>query len=311
MTHQQLTDAQRERDALRVAYEAQQLRLKELSERVVALEDRVMLDRAPGRSGRGAGLWGRPLRGEADRSLPVVKLSALQPRRAERRALAEPPSVQQMREERLERLGQGAEEEVPTLTAQNVSLFKRKRPKKRRAQQPYPAPEGSAQASSLGVVPVPPSPKGQRPSQPAPLVAPAAPASAPLQPSPAPLAPRDPFDELLKEARVALKGGDWTEAKRGYEQVLSLSPKASDRSKARLGLARVLQGQGRSRDAIEALRALIQDDPSGALVPSALLEIGQLQLNSGQSAQGRATLTRLKSLYPNTAAARRAEGLLP
>lgn len=332
---QQVADAQRERDALRVAYEAQQLRIKELSERIVALEDRVMLDVSPNQGSRGAGLWGRTQRGEQPRRLPVVKLSALngRPRARSLSATDTPPSVQVMRAERLERQGRPQkEEEVPTLTAQNVESFKKRKQRSRskRARTPYPPPKGAAEASSLGVVPVPPSPQEPR-SQvtnsgrpPLPVIsAPSALGSAPValsteadvgtaseqvRPS---SPPQDPFTALLLSADGALASRDWAEAKRRYEQVLSLSPKASDRSRARLGVARVFKGKGRHREAIETLRALIQADPSGKQVPRALLEIGELQLQSGQVAQGRATLTRLKSLYPNTAAARRAEGILP
>ena len=310
-----------------------------------------MLDVSPSRSSRGAGLWGRPQRGAQPRQLPVVKLSALSGRPSSQPATysAAPPSAQLMRAERLERLGRAPEVEgVPTLTAQNVDQFKRKGSKRgaqrraQRARAPYPAPQGSEGASSLGVVPVPPSPQGEKPSvardqrRPSPLAGAALERGAALKepaqerpesgpdslggPSEAPLTSltaspqgtsRDPFSALLVSADAALKSRDWAEAKRSYEQVLSLAPTSSDRSKARLGIARALKGRGRHREAIEALRALIQADPSGALVPSALWEIGDIQLTSGQAAQGKATLTRLKSLYPNTSAARRAERVLP
>jgi len=331
---EQVADAQRERDALRVAYEAQHLRIKELSERIVALEDRVMLDVSAGRGSRSAGLWGRPQRGAQAKRLPVVKLSALngRPVSQARTSADAPPSVQVMRAERLERMGRASEgDEVPTLTAQNVESFKKRKQTRRskRARRHYPAPKGATEASSLGVVPVPPSPQEPRPrttthappalpvvSTPARRESSGEPlrveaqvsdvsAQEPLQP------PQDPFTGLLRIADRALKSRDWAEARRRYEQVLSLSSKASDRSRARLGVARVLKGKGRRREAIETLRDLIQADPSGKQVPRALLEIGELQLQSGQVAQGRATLTRLKSLYPNTAAARRAEGILP
>ena len=123
-------EAARERDALRVAYEAQQLKLKELSERLLALEDRLTLEGGAQTANArplpsGGGLWGRPIARDLS-ALPVVRLS-----RAQR-----PPSAQRLRDERLALEGrQGgqagqagqAEDGVPTLTADNVTRFRRER----------------------------------------------------------------------------------------------------------------------------------------------------------------------------------------
>ena len=346
----QLLDAQRERDALRVAYEAQQLKLKELSERVIALEDRVMLSAAPKSSGRGSGLWGRPLTARVPAGLPVVKLSEMgsQPRREARgsrliktqRPQSAPPSAQEMRDERLQEAGERLDD-VPTLTADNIKGYQRarrelnsgasavekpvespvteRRAKRKRPRRAHPAPEGSERAASLGVVPVPPRPREVSAEVEPANDAPESATQGELQSEPQGLprgeplsarADQDPFGEALRVAQTALLGAKWAEARRSFEQVLSLSPKAEERSSARYGIARVLQGQGRPLEAIDTLKSLIQADPSGRLVPSALLLIGELQLSAGQGAQGRATLSRLKSLYPNTSAARRAEGLL-
>lgn len=321
---QQTLDAQRERDALRVAYEAQQLRIKELSDRIIALEDRVMLDHSSNRNVRGAGLWGRSIKQASNRQLPVVKLSALRSR--EIHGLSETPntempSVQDMREKRLEELGRQANNEgVPTLTAHNIDSFKKKR-KKSSPRRIYDAPKGSDQASSLGVVPIPPTPL----SSPIPhsvakhststIEGESEVSDASLVPTTAPVVDslkvtQDPFKVLLSEAERALASHNWSEANRRYQQILSRSLDSSDQSRARLGLAKVLRGKGSFNEAVKMLRALIQADPSGHVVPTALLEIGDIQLSSGQEAQGRATLMRLKSLYPNTTAARRAESLL-
>jgi len=342
----QLLDAQRERDALRVAYEAQQLKLKELSERVIALEDRVMLSAAPKSSGRGTGLWGRPLTTRVPAGLPVVKLSEMgaQPRREARgsrliktqRPRSAPPSAQEMRDERLQEAGERLDA-VPTLTADNIKGYQRarreihsgggavespvaeRRAKRKRSRRAHPAPEGSERAASLGVVPVPPRPRGAPPkakpiSDALELETRDEHQSEPQEPTGGEAlnarADQDPFAEALRVAQVALSTAKWAEARRSFEQVLSLSPKAEERSSARYGIARALQGQGRPLEAIDTLKSLIQADPSGRLVPSALLLIGELQLSAGQGAQGRATLSRLKSLYPNTSAARRAEGLV-
>ena len=128
VTRAQLEDARRERDALRVAYEAQQLRLKELSDRLSTLEDRVVA---------------HPARAPRDLSaLPVVRLSRRPSSPGER---ASPPSAQAMRAARLARQWRGAEGggdeagELPALTADNISDFT---PITRREREAYLAPQG-------------------------------------------------------------------------------------------------------------------------------------------------------------------------
>ena len=116
----------------------------------------------------------------------------------------------------------------------------------------------------------------------------------------------DPFEHALNAARASLREERWAEAKPRFERVLSLAPSEAHRARARYGLALSLKGLGDLPAASAQLLELVQADPAGPLVPQALLQVGLIQLSSGQEAQGRATLTRLTRLYPNTSAARQA-----
>ena len=340
-------EAARERDALRVAYEAQQLKMKELSERLLALEDRLTLegggrpshmDASRGRSAElpsGGGLWGRPQARDLS-VLPVVRLS-----RAQR-----PPSAQRLRDERLALEGRAGEGEVPTLTASNVARFRRDpstapvsveraptndqrdqrdqldQTTRKRKRRPYAPPQGAEEAASLGVVPLPKRPL--TPSTPSILSAPPSPPSLQEEPrsqaqeqgltseqSTQPSTPQEPSLAALQQAKRHTEARLWAEAREAYELVITLPPSAERRAEGRFGLALSLKALTQKSAALSTFRALIQASPTSPLVPDALLEIGALQLSSGDPAQGRATLTRLKSLYPHTSAARRADGLLP
>jgi TolA-binding protein len=266
-------------------------------------------------------------------------------------------SAQAMRDARLSRGGHPTGDDVPTLTADNISEFKRlgaqqgspegaqepdEARAKRRKRRTYEAPEGAEDATSLGVVPLPPrqrlsvSTSGSSATTSAALAPSMARASlTPLpviegqdhspqasdhltaqQPQEAQEPPSQGSSEGSLELAFAqaarhLEAARWGEAIKAHELLISLTPNTQLRSKARYGLALALKGSGRHQEATSAFRALIQGDPAGALVPQALLEIGALQLSSGERAKGRATLMRLKSLYPQTSAARRADGLLP
>ena len=77
-----------------------------------------------------------------------------------------------------------------------------------------------------------------------------------------------------------------------------------------LALGLHLHQRGQRRRALGLFKRLISEDPTGNQVPEALLMIGQVQRELGAVAEGRQTLARLISLFPETPAAERARARL-
>ena len=68
--------------------------------------------------------------------------------------------------------------------------------------------------------------------------------------------------------------------------------------------------RGRYADALSTFRRVLEVYPTGNQVPDALLMIGLTQTKMGRAAEGRETLSRLRAMYPDTAAARQADSAL-
>ena len=97
---------------------------------------------------------------------------------------------------------------------------------------------------------------------------------------------------------------NWSEAAAAYSKAYELQPSVGDYV---LFQKSVMQGYaGNFNGKLEGLRRLLSEFPSSALVPDALLEMTEAQIQTGHPAEAVATWKRLIEDYPSTSQGRRA-----
>jgi TolA-binding protein len=95
-----------------------------------------------------------------------------------------------------------------------------------------------------------------------------------------------------------------------YQRQIASSASSSERAPILLQLATELRRRGQRGQAMRLMRRLISESPTHQVVPDALYLMGRLQIERGEEAKGRATLLRLSRLYPNAQAAQSARKFL-
>ena len=95
-----------------------------------------------------------------------------------------------------------------------------------------------------------------------------------------------------------------------YQRQIASSASPSERAPILLQLATELRRRGQRGPAMRLMRRLISECPTHKVVPDALYLMGRLQIERGEEAKGRATLLRLSRLYPNAQAAQSARKFL-
>lgn len=101
---------------------------------------------------------------------------------------------------------------------------------------------------------------------------------------------------------------DFTSAAEWYGKAYGFDPSAGDYPVYQQGMMKGLQRDHKGK--IEILNRMIEEFPTSALVPSALLEMGESYGETGQSGRSVETYTLLASRYPTTAQGRKARLLL-
>ena len=304
----QLKDAQRERDILRDAYEAQQLRLKELESRLLKIEDddvgstksnvrmnRQVTSQRQRSSTKSKGLWPR----ERLRALPVVMVKRdqvysktnetysepkLELDEVQRRRRSRNPSVKENTRKKLVTTSVRQKQRevkkktsLPSLNARNLSDYRdldqvKKEQKidrmKRTERQTYQEPSLKKYKTESR-----PRPFVERPK-------------ASSQPS------------VMNQIR---EQGD----QENIDQAISANPISQG-----LQQAQTYRKQGRLKEAMRIAKRLIAESPTDPLIPNVLYLMGRLQIEQGQATAGRSTLLRLSRLYPKASAAKEAQQFL-
>lgn len=119
----------------------------------------------------------------------------------------------------------------------------------------------------------------------------------------------DPISAYKRASRLQ-QSGDLAKAIDAFGAFVKQHPDHgyADNALFRLGEAKYAQVQYGA--ALDAFRRLVRSYPDGNMVPDALLMIGKTQDKLGRPAQGRETLARLMTMFPSTAAARKAAKVL-
>jgi len=110
-------------------------------------------------------------------------------------------------------------------------------------------------------------------------------------------------DQLWGVARDQHQRGSLSTAQRAYDQFVREHPNDPRAPDARWFMADILVQQDRPEDALEAYEEIQRLWPTHARVPDALLRIGLLQRDLGDTDDARATLERLINSYPESSSA--------
>ena len=311
-----LNTAQRERAVLRDAYDAQQLRIRELEARLVRIEDRESVGRGQARlrdqpsSSRRSEPWAitskglrggevseegrarskQSSRGWGDRrlrALPIVRVrSSAEDDRVDdttQGRVERPSKPKRLTRERL-RDRKEKSPLTPTLTAETLSQYRdpdRVRPRDTRGEEQPKRSMKKPDDQRVTTKDTPsPSLKTVKSEETRPLVPPSA---------------TPPASAISETSPSTSRQSDIVERTRQHEK---------------LTLAQSLKEQGRLDSASRVLREMISEDPTHSSVPAALLLMGHIQIEQGKTKAGKATLLRLSRLYSDTAAARSARQYL-
>lgn len=299
-----LKDAQRERDILRDAYEAQQLRLKELESRLLKLEDGGLAGNSTVSAAVNA-----PTR-YASRQRTKVKTSRQSAWSRERlRAL---PVVMVKRDQIASKLSKDAierntqEDELERTQVKSQRQKERsskKRTRKRSSRKVNISPKESLRASKDA---------NRLPTLTANNV------RQYRDPDRA-LKQEQDVSQLSQEPKTSMSTSH--DEKEHEAQTLIESEKYEGREKyeereipnsmsQNLRLAQSYRKQGRLQEAMRMAKRLISEAPTDPLIPDVLYLMGRLQIEQGQNMAGRSTLLRLSRLYPQTSAAKEAQVFL-
>ena len=336
----QLKTAQHERDVLRDAYEAQQLRLRELELRLLKLEDRQVMGARDAHSDSRAASSNRdtyttpsrpsrlnstqmtsstskqdersrrltPNDGQPEawrtrrlRALPVVRVSASQ-------ALSASGDFEREPQERGHRSVDTHVERprrVRRSTSRSASRPVRSTSRKRDQEIPTLTSRKSRQERAPDSHPSPPQRRDARPPH-------LAHADEHVHHQPPGTsrtlhAQSSTHQSPSQSAPQKTPRADLVET---YQRQISGATSASERAPLLIKLAKELRRRGQTGEAMRLMKRLISESPTHSVVPDALYLMGRLHIERGAEAQGRATLLRLSRLYPNARAAQSARQFL-
>lgn len=277
----QLDTLQREIAVLKDAQSSQQSRIEHLRDQVALLNDRLEARQLhPGAVSMVA---------PAGRPLPVVKL---RPPVAERQPPVAAPSAP-------------AEPAQPVDTRPPVTITQADLDAmspapavapRRLPGRPVPPPANAAMAGNLGVVPL--APRGPRGATPRSTTRRADPARS------------DPAVTAYKRAYDLYRNGNFSAAGPALKRFVRDHAQHDYADNALFWVGKIEFDQSRFSAALATFRRVVSTWPAGNKVPDALLMIGLTQAKLGQGAEGRETLARLRAMYPQTEAARKADARL-
>ena len=304
----QLKDAQRERDILRDAYEAQQLRLKELESRLLKIEDgglgiaqssRMSKVQAEGNRQRPSanpkGSWPR----KRLRALPVVMVKRDQVYSRTNESYSE-TQIERDETLRRKRLRSPSKKESPQRKLSTRSVRQKQRGIKKKASLPslnarnlgdYRGPDQVTQARKVNREQKSARQRYQEPR---------------LSKYEVDSKPRTPVERttISSESNMINQTSEQS-AQNTYDQVISADPIGQG-----LKQAQAYRKQGRLKEAMSIAKRLIAESPTDPLIPNVLYLMGRLQIEQGQTTAGRSTLLRLSRLYPKASAAKEAQQFL-
>ena len=305
----QLKDAQRERDILRDAYEAQQLRLKELESRLLKIEDgglgivqsssRTSKVQAEGYRQRSStnskGSWPR----ERLRALPVVMVKRDQGYSRTNESYSE-AQIERDETQRRKGLRSQSRKESPRRKISTKSVRLRQREVKKKASLPslnarnledYRGPGQVAQARKVDREQRNERQKYQEPR---------------LRKYEIDSKPHAPVERTTVRSESTVRNQTHEQiAQNTYDQAISTNPVTQG-----LKQAQAYRKQGRLKEAMRIAKRLIAESPTDPLIPNVLYLMGRLQIEQGQTTAGRSTLLRLSRLYPKASAAKEAQQFL-
>ena len=154
-----------------------------------------------------------------------------------------------------------------------------------------PPPANASGAGNLGVVPLA-QPKGRR-ATPRPAVESA-----------------DPAIAAYKRAYNLYRSGAFSEAAPALVTFVRDHGSHDYADNALFWVGQIQFDQSRFQAALGTFRQVVDSYPAGNKVPDALLMIGLTQAKLGRGAEGRETLARLRAMFPQTEAARKADARL-
>jgi len=328
----QLKTAQHERDVLRDAYEAQQLRLRELELRLLKLEDRQLIGQ---RETRSITSTSKDIQSGRPHSTPYLTSPQAQhptPPQSSNQHLPHHDQVHtkatnsdRWREQRLRALPVVRVSAAQALSASgNLRHSSRERStshtikkgSSRSRSSAQPTQSQRSKQSNIESVPTLTShslstdeprpadrqthtPPNQSSSQElAQSQIPTPPAHSAHQPVAQPTS-RSVSQPITSTDRLIL-----------YQQQVNNATSASERAPSLIKLATELRRRGQRAQAMRLMRRMISESPTHPSVPDALYLMGRLQIEQGEEANGRATLLRLSRLYPKTRAAQSARQFL-
>ena len=165
-------------------------------------------------------------------------------------------------------------------------------PAGRRPGQPVPPPANAAMAGNLGVVPLagPSRPRTRR---------------APVESTAA-----DPAIAAYQRAYGLYRSGAFSQAGPALVAFVRDHGSHDYADNALFWVGQIQFDQSRFQAALGTFRQVVDTYPAGNKVPDALLMIGLTQAKLGRSAEGRETLARLRAMFPQTEAARKADARL-
>ena len=164
-------------------------------------------------------------------------------------------------------------------------------PARRRPGQPVPPPANASMAGNLGVVPL-------------------ARARTPHSTSRGPSEAADPAIAAYKRAYGLYSSGAFSQASPALVAFVRDFGSHDYADNALFWVAQIQFDQSRFQAALGTFRQVVDNYPAGNKVPDALLMIGLTQAKLGRGAEGRETLARLRAMFPQTEAARKADARL-
>lgn len=308
----QLKDAQRERDILRDAYEAQQLRLKELESRLLKLEDSSL---SPTRVKdepkvfqetvlrTKAGVQQRTWPHKRLRSLPIVMVKKDQinfgresgysdsgDRLVEKRRKLRSRSIGQKESSRMrstsnsrkdQRKKLKVESRPPSLSASNLDQYRD--PDELKTIQKFEQERKTEKQDQKR------RPKGEKSVR---------------------IKRQSVEGQQILSAGLTASSNELNQVQEPLYQNSNDETPLINPVKIGLKQAQSYQRQGRLNEAMRVAKRLIADSPTDPLIPDILYLMGRLQIEQGQTTAGRSTLLRLSRLYPKATVAKEAQRFL-
>lgn len=267
----QIATLEQQLGVLSEAYESQESRLNRLREQLELLQDQ---------------LEARQIH-QTREALPVVKLRPASPPAGAPAPVAPEPAVAADTRPPVTITQADLDALSPAAVAAEVSA-------RRLPGRPVPPPENAGMADNLGVVPI------------ASRAKPALVKRSALQ---KPVA-ADPAVSAYKQAYALYRSGAFSQAEPALQAFIRDHARHDYADNAMFWIGQMQFDQSRFAAALATFRKVVATWPAGNKVPDALLMIGLTQAKLGQVAEGRETLARLRAMYPQTEAARKADARL-